>query len=701
MAVTVNTHSKPIGWSRSDVIDQLEEAHTTVGAHMGPVTGLVGGVKVWTYGGLNTDRSGSNEWDYYYDVEPTSWTGSGTGASFEIGVYSGRVRYVKVNRQGYGYASGDILTLNDLDFGGTGSNGVQDINVTVYVEGYADLGTTYELGYDSNQDLSGVDANGAINATNISVAANITIAEGDTLILKGMSGFSAYTYIFWYDPSTDTSLGNTLDTGALSNDWTGSYWNVKPENVVNQGARQYSSQNDNWYLKWKPAPGQAGTYYIRSTGLGCVHTITVVAANSSNVVVKTYGATNAFFDKQNRQSGLSPWGVCRREVESNKKYGITYQAYQFEDDNNGRTELSIATGSSYRPQTSMLPSSYTINGNSRVPHGRSYDYNNDLATTSSDIAYDLYDRRFKGDLHFDMPYSPNGDISLNDSTSSSSPVITYGTMCYDSHGMRIADYNAYNNYSLDLITYQSGIDPNFVVFSFKQPNLSSTQLRDNSFMTWFVHDYTSPGLFDYNDLFLGGVTLIAAATDGTTDLDTPYIRFRSYFAGQHRDLQNDDFSKRSAECGFLPFKQTSISGYPEGTPYFDTIYGTTSLETKSGSNDHVNLYYRSNLSHIKRSTGGDTEFKNNNQYYAVKRLPDTTNFNAVIKGLPLQVKIAPVPYYLPNDFAMIDFDVSTPQANIQQGDTITVSNNEVYTIITGSYNQTTRTRGILFCARTT
>ena len=700
MAVTVNTHSKPIGWSRSDVIDQLEEAHTTVGAHMGPVTGLVGGVKEWTYGGLNTERSSSNEWDYYYEVEPTSWTGSGTGATFEVGGYSGKVRYVKVNRQGYGYASGDILTLDDLDFGGTGSNGVQDINVTIYVEGYADPGNTYELGYDSNMDLSGTDANGFINPTNIAVAANITIAEGDTLILHGAHGYSSYTYILWNDHST-TTLGNPAysTTASLPNDFD--RFNFRPENVINQGARYWNTVSDDNYLKWKPAPGQAGTYYIKSTGVGIVHTITVVAANSSNVVVKTYGATNAFFDKQNRQSGLSPWGVCRREVETNKKYGITYQAYQFEDDNNGRTELSIATGSSYRPQTSMLPSSYTINGNSRVPHGRSYDYNNDLATTSSDIAGDLYDRRFKGDLHFDMPYSPNGDISLNDSTSSSSPVITYGTMCYDSHGMRIADYNANNNYSLDLITYQSGIDPNFVVFSFKQPNLSSTQLRDNSFMTWFIHDYTSPGLFDYNDLFLGGVTLIAGASDGTTDLDTPYIRFRSYFAGQHRDLQNDDFSKRSAECGFLPFKQTSINGYPEGTPYFDTIYGTTSLETKSGNNDHVNLYYRSNLSHIKRSTGGDTEFKNNNQYYTVKRLPDTTNFNAVIKGLPLQVKIAPVPYYLPNDFAMIDFDVSTPQANIQQGDTITVSGTEVYTIITGSYNQTGRTRGILFCARTT
>ena len=137
MPVTVNTHSKPIGWSRSDVIDQLEEAHTTVGAHMGPVTGLIGGVKEWTYGGANTDRTSYNEWDIYYDVEPTSWTGSGTGGSFEVGVYAGTVRYVKVNRQGYGYASGDVLTLNDLDFGGTGSNGVQDINVTIYVEGYA------------------------------------------------------------------------------------------------------------------------------------------------------------------------------------------------------------------------------------------------------------------------------------------------------------------------------------------------------------------------------------------------------------------------------------------------------------------------------------------------------------------------------------------------------------------------------------
>ena len=63
----------------------------------------------------------------------------GTGATFQVGVYNGKVRSVNPNRPGSGYANGDILTLNDLDFGGNGSNGVQDIQVTVYIEGVAQV----------------------------------------------------------------------------------------------------------------------------------------------------------------------------------------------------------------------------------------------------------------------------------------------------------------------------------------------------------------------------------------------------------------------------------------------------------------------------------------------------------------------------------------------------------------------------------
>ena len=82
-------------------------------------------------------------------------------------------------------------------------------------------------------------------------------------------------------------------------------------------------------------------------------------------------------------------------------------------------------------------------------------------------------------------------------------------------------------------------------------------------------------------------------------------------------------------------------------------------------------------------------------------MPSTTDFNAVIKGIPLQAKWLPMPYFIPDDFVFIDFNYGTPNANIQQGDTVQVSGSEIYTVITGSYNQTSRTRGIVFCARTT
>ena len=71
------------------------------------------------------------------------------------------------------------------------------------------------------------------------------------------------------------------------------------------------------------------------------------------------------------------------------------------------------------------------------------------------------------------------------------------------------------------------------------------------------------------------------------------------------------------------------------------------------------------------------------------------------QGIPVCTKFIPVPYYLPDDFVFINFDYATPNTLVDQWDTITISGSEVYTVISASYNQTTRTRGIAFCARTT
>ena len=681
MAVTATTHSKPIGWSRSDVIDLIEQAHTTVGANTAAVSGLIAGIKSHTYGGENTQRLTAG-WDYYYDVRPSAQSGTGAGASFEVHVYNGKVKKIILNRPGRDYANGDVLTLNDLDFGGNGSNGVQDIQVTVYIEGYAG-GNTYNLEYDASNNLTGTDANGAVNVQGgLQVAGNITIAEGDTLILKAQTDD---TYIMWYDFLNDTSLNqtNVYDSDHLED------WSVN--NVVNQGARGTNSDIDSQYLKWKPAPGQAGTYYLRQNDTtACVHTITVVAASQSSVITSSFGAANSFYDKQARQAAVAPWGVCRREIDSTKVYGYTYQMYQFNEDVAGQVELNISTGSDFAPQTTTLPDSYTINSNARSGKGNDYDHANDANVSYYDKANYMYDARFKGDEYLDRYGNPR-QYRYNDSNMSSSSG-SFATARHDDHGQIIADRNAYNAYSLDLISYQSGNDPNFVVYSFKQPNLSSTKLRENSFMTWFVHDYNNSGIFNYDDLFLGGVTLIYPSTSDTS----VSIKFRSFLGGQHHYYHNTGFSKRSAEFGYLPVITDDSYPYGRGTDYIDTDYGSTSLNTQYGVSGAVNIYTRSNLSHTYRSVGGHY-----NNDYAKTVLPNSTNFNAVIKGIPLSAKMAPVPYYLPNDFAMIDFDVATPAANIQQGDTITVSASEIYTVISGSYNQTDRTRGILFCARTT
>jgi hypothetical protein len=106
------------------------------------------------------------------------------------------------------------------------------------------------------------------------------------------------------------------------------------------------------------------------------------------------------------------------------------------------------------------------------------------------------------------------------------------------------------------------------------------------------------------------------------------------------------------------------------------------------------MYYRSNDS-VLTYGGGYPNTDSGNE-----RVSPDANFNAVIKGLPISGCLLPIPYYLPDDFVLIQFYYNAANANIQQGDTITISPSEVYTVITGSYNQTTVTRGILFCART-
>ena len=147
--------------------------------------------------------------------------------------------------------------------------------------------------------------------------------------------------------------------------------------------------------------------------------------------------------------------------------------------------------------------------------------------------------------------------------------------------------------------------------------------------------------------------------------------------------------------------RSCLGGYQTGSTVSNTDRYVTDLICSNTFNRELYTYHRR---HLYRNNDVDASFRGaiyiNDDTRHMKQ-PDSLNYNAVIKGIPLSSMLVPCPYYLPDDFVLINFDHASPGQNIQQNDTVTISGSEVYTVIDGAYNQTTRTRGILLCARTT
>jgi hypothetical protein len=362
-----------------------------------------------------------------------------------------------------------------------------------------------------------------------------------------------------------------------------------------------------------------------SNGAADLDLTVAVAGNGSPV---GYGGTTEFFDKDFDET--YPWGVVRHTIQSNKKYGDTYHIFQ---SRNSTTSLNITSANGFHPWDDTRPQNL---GN-------------------------YYSNRVAGSPNLDVPYAnlPNSSI-YNLANSSQSSLFS---------GEEITNTIASSNtYQLDLNVYRSGLDPKFAIFSYKQPTLSSTHLTNNTFLTWFHHNYEAT-LWDYDSVYLGAITEIIPTSGNTTN---PSLIFRTHTSLPVFDNGTSYDSRREAWSGFLE---------PRHNPrYIDVEYESRAYPQYIPSHNHRIYYRESGL-----------------ESYS---LPLDANFNAAIKGIPACANVMPVPYYIPDDFVLIDFYYNTPFSNIQQGDTITISGSEVYTVISGSYNQTSVTRGILFCART-
>jgi len=435
-----------------------------------------------------------------------------------------------------------------------------------------------------------------------------------------------------YGPGVNTYHSNVFQT-STSGIGTGASFNIyRPSGLITQ---IFVNRPGVGYTDGEVIQISAADIGGAANGAVGIALTVKIAGNASPT---GFGSTATFFAKDN--SGTYPWGVLRHTIQSNKRYGDTYRAFQVDSN----TNMRFAAGSAFHP--GGVPDSYASLG---------------VGITNS----------FRGDQGLDITYDGNNYTYVGAYTNFLNST-TNGYMIQDSN----LTYASSNSYQLDLNLFKSGIDPKFVVFSHKQPTLSSTKLTDNTFDTFVFHNFSST-LWNLDNVFLGGFTKIIPSTDTSY----PYLTFRTYTQGA---IYSSYATKRMAEFGYASMNTggSQISNVVDYIVY-SSSYPQFTDTTRSRT------YYRDNTS-IK-SVGG---YSNQNS------VSSNANFNAVIKGLALNGNLIPVPYYIPDDFVLIDFDYASPSANIQQGDTITISGSEVYTVITGSYNQTTRTRGILFCART-
>ena len=355
-----------------------------------------------------------------------------------------------------------------------------------------------------------------------------------------------------------------------------------------------------------------------------------------------YGSTSTFYDKNVTTGSSAPWGVLRTEVDNTKVYGDSYWGFQA----NG-TNLYVTSGTSFMPYKSTTA-----------------EYLNKEAR---------YGDSFRGQVYRELSHEPGSQTNQYVHTSANTS-IEQATLPFASS----------NSFTLELNVYKSGLDSNFAIFSFKHPDKSSSSINDNTYSTFFIHKYTS-SLFNMDELYQGSMTYLA-----------PNYR---YMTNAYMDWYTT-LGNTSTTYGAYQGR-SCLSGYQTGSSIGNTDREVMDRLASSTYNREFASYHRR---HLYRNNNLDSSWRGDNYGYDDTRhmkQPDSLNYNAVIKGIPLSSQFVPCPYYLPDDFVLINFDHASPGQNIQQYDTITISGSEVYTVIDGAYNQTTRTRGILLAARTT
>jgi len=408
---------------------------------------------------------------------------------------------------------------------------------------------------------------------------------------------------------------------------------------------------------------------IGGSGAGAV-AIGITVAVDGGATPVGYGTTNAFFDKNFTPAvdSTNPWGVLKQDFDTSKRFGVTYRGFKTYSD----YQMSLYAGSSFFP------------------------FDTDNISNKGGRYRDSYRGTFLLDISTDESATQNNSLDRS--------IDTYAQVggLYDGF-FRYATSNSPTTHDLKLNIYRSSIDTDFAVLSFNQPSVSGT-LNDSTFSTFIIHNFDS-NLWDYDEVFSAGVTFVIPDDSLNTDSgNTAFLGFKTLLVGNSFNSNDSLIATRTAEAGWSQIYSESLHSGLRAQNYLVASSQTNYTSSAGSGIDNATSppTITPNEATIFSRNGG---FKNEGKIESSgdniygNRYPITT-YTSVIKGIPINGNLIPCPYYMPDDFVLIDFKLTASGQDIKQGDTITISGSEVYTVITGSYNKYNETAGILFCART-
>ena len=374
---------------------------------------------------------------------------------------------------------------------------------------------------------------------------------------------------------------------------------------------------------------------------------------ASIVVTDVGGNGNGGF-YQRLGTNSQPGAILRIESDANKTYGVTYYGFRIDSD----YEMHIGSGSDWR-FLGYNP------GSSNMTHNGVFDGEKGLDYSSA----------------FSGPPSMNNDDTH------------YAHFSFTTSTTPTA-------YPLKIVTYQaqSPQDTNFVVMNFVY-TINGNETTAFTF-TPLKGTNIGNGIWDLDNVYNGSYLTYEYPTTESVSIIT--------------HMPNDRYTSEAEEQGSAIRREAFFGYFRDGTEdyanYWESRYINNIFRAVGDNATYITGYYRNSTYDDYTVNFQNSTYGNRNDAVTTYSVNSGADYYRPFKGLPINHNMMPCPYYLPDDFVMIQFAVTPGATAFRPGDTITVSGSEVYEIIRVSYttNQlgldninNNTSKGIAFCARTT